>query len=265
MDTETQHSENLSLGSILEGEEHTSTDQEFAVSPDEPTGETQPEQEVPEAEAAPPAEEESPKQETPESVPYAVMRDERAKRQAVEAKLQQLQEFQQTLLTQQQAAQPAEAKPDPEAEFYADPVKFIQSQTESFQTQMQEQMVTQRVAMSAELARAQFDDYDQVIESFKDAANENPALWDQMKAQANPALYAYKYGKAQTAAKAYQEDPEALRRQMRAEILEELKKEGVTATAQAIPKTTASARNASAGEAPAAEDFSLDAIIGRIG
>lgn len=186
------------------------------------TVEQQPEAPAPEVTTTP-----EPKEE--QAVPYAAMKAERDKRQALERELTEL-----------RATQKA-APPQPLPEFYEAPEQHMQAL---------EQRATQRLYMALEdQARAVHPDYDEVFEEVKAAAEGNPAIQQRIFSAANPALAAYQIGKQLREFKRM-EDPVKYRAEIEAEVRAKLEaeqkaKEQVRAAANAaIPPDMTQSRNA---------------------
>lgn len=101
------------------------------------------------------------------------MREEREKRQAAEARLRALE------------------KPQAQVDPWADLPGALQNQ----QAQFDERLFVERCNLTEEIARDKHKDYDEVRDSFLEAAQENPSLMAQMRAERNPAAFAYREGK----------------------------------------------------------------------
>lgn len=182
-----------------------------------------------------------PREET--HVPLPALKAERQKRQELERRLAEI-----------EAAQ--RANPEPQPDFYSDPQQFIAQR---------EQQLTQRLhAALEEQAREAYSDYDDVLASLKEYAQENPAVLGEVFGAANPALKAYKLGKQVRELKAMQ-NPGEYRAKLEAEIRAQIKAEfeaaekAKAATAAAIPPDLASARSATTVEQP--EEITLDSIL----
>jgi hypothetical protein len=115
---------------------------------------------------------------------------------------------------------------------------------------MQQQIVNERFNTSEMLVREKFQDVDDVIGTFKEAAAANPALIAQMHAHPHPWKFAYEEGKRLRFAAEIGNDPEAYRKKLRAEIEAELKAQGAPQSQQpgapALPQSLAGARSAGA-------------------
>lgn len=144
--------------------------------------------EQPLEQAAPPAEPQT--QLPPED--FKALKDERRKRQAIEQRLQQLEDY-----FARQSAQPRQPAEMPS--FWEDPDTVLDQRFQQFgqsllQQWKQEQHV-ERANMSEVAARQKYEDYDDVIQDFHRAAAENPRLATQMFNAPDPAEYAYREAK----------------------------------------------------------------------
>lgn len=153
-------------------------------------------------------------------IPIAALKDERAKRQAVENEYRQaaerLQQYEAYFQQQQGQGQPQEQ----------DPLEIIAQQVMSrLQPQTEMQMLTMRVDMAEQVARTKWADYDEKVEYFKEAVKSNPFLLQELKASANPAEYAYTAANRILEAKSYGEagpSREAMEAKIRQELMAEL-------------------------------------------
>src|SRR5262249_54890840 len=143
-------------------------------------------------------------QEEPGHIPIAALRDERQKRQQLEAQLEQYETYFSQL--QQQAQQP-QAMPD----MHEDPsgyTAWIAGQVRDHVMREVQQYgeqygATTRTEVSELLARQKYEDYEQKIDVFKQAMIENPFLIDQVKRAADPAHFAYQAAGKYLEAKQY--------------------------------------------------------------
>jgi len=121
----------------------------------------------------------------------AALLAERRKRQEIEQQLQQLQKQEE------------------------DPYK------EEIRRELREEIINQRLDMSEAFARDKYADFDDKLVIFEAMVQENPALYPQMRAQANPAEFAYKTATNQ---QKLQEmgDPTAYEQKLREKITAEL-------------------------------------------
>lgn len=201
------------------------------------TVETQPEAPAPEVTTTPESKEE-------QAVPYAAMKAERDKRQALERELAAL-----------RSAQPQRPAP----EFFDAPEQHMQAL---------EQRATQRLyAALEEQARVVHPDYDEVFDEVKAAAEGNPAIQQRIFSAANPALEAYKIGKQLREFKRM-EDPVKYRAEIEAEVRTKLeaelkaKEQARAAADAAIPPDMTQSRNA-AGQYAADSENPIDTLFPR--
>lgn len=149
-------------------------------------------------------------------IPIAALKDERAKRQQIEAERQQLAERLQqydAYFAQQNGQQQQQEQ---------DPLEIITQQVMAkLQPQTEMQMLTMRVDMAEQVARTKWADYDEKVEHFKEAVQSNPFLLQELKAASNPAEYAYNAAQRILEAKSYGQ-PGPSREAMETEIREKL-------------------------------------------
>lgn len=146
------------------------------------------------------AQQEGPPPSEPEQshIPIAALKDERAKRQQIEAERQQLaerlQQYEAWFAQQQGQGQQQEH----------DPLEIIAQQVmQRLQPQTEMQMLTMRVNVAEDIARQKWADYDEKVEHFKAAVQQNPFLLQELKAAPNPAEYAYNAAQRILEAKSY--------------------------------------------------------------
>lgn len=133
---------------------------------------------------------------------------------------------------------------------YEEELKALRERSQQPQGPSQEQqpqidpVVNARFDFSEALVRNKHDDAEEVVNSFVDAAKQNPALLAGLYQARFPWQYAYDEGK-KLKALADMGDPAAYREKVRAEILAELQSQPVQAAASAppIPQSLASARS----------------------
>lgn len=89
---------------------------------------------------------------------------------------------------------------------------------------VEEQVSQKMLAMSEEMARAQYPDFDEKVDRFLSEAEKNPALAAEVKAAAHPALKAYQLGEKYLTQDEIG-DPKAFKEKTRAELREEIRKE----------------------------------------
>jgi hypothetical protein len=155
------------------------------------SGETQPEAPASVAISEPPSQ---PVETAPATIPYAALRDERNKRQALEAELAAYRASQQPQPPMQTQAQPADA-PD----MFEDPAGFqawVRQAAASDAMQLaRQEFALERTRASAIAAQSKYADYDATIEAFKGLAAANPGLEQTMMQQPDPAEWAYRTAK----------------------------------------------------------------------
>jgi len=121
---------------------------------------------------------ESKASETTEDEPWTkkAVLDERRKRQELEQRLRDI-----------------EAKKEPEQapDWWADPEKAAQHQSQ----QIEARLYQQKVELSQDFMRSQHEDYDDMEARFMEMAQENPTLRTELQKSANPARFAYETAK----------------------------------------------------------------------
>lgn len=185
----------------------------------------------------------------PDRIPLSALKDERQKRQQIEAELRQYQEYFSQL--QQQAPQ----QPDPD--MFADPEGFkthLAAQLrkelmQELQPQLQQQGVMSRAEVSELLARQKYEDYDSKIEVFKEALQANPFLLTQLQQAPDPATFAYNSANKYLEAKQYGTATPS-REQIEAELREKIMAE-LNLNRPQVPTTLATDRSVSARSGPA--------------
>lgn len=143
-------------------------------------------------------------------IPIAALKDERAKRQAAEERLQQYEAW----FAQQQQVQGQQEEHDPLEIIAQQVMQRLQPQTEM-------QMLTMRVNVAEEIARTKWADYDEKVEHFKAAVQQNPFLLQELKAAPNPAEYAYNAAQRILEAKSYSQ-PGPSMEEMEAKVREKI-------------------------------------------
>jgi len=148
-----------------------------------------------------PSEPPSPKaSETTEDEPWTkkAVLDERRKRQELEQRLKDLE---------------SKKEPEPAPDWWADPEKAAQHQSQ----QIEARLYQQKVELSQDFMRSQHEDYDDMEARFMEMAQENPALRTELQKSANPARFAY-----ETARKAAEyeaiKDVDSYKAKMEAEV-----------------------------------------------
>lgn len=192
--------------------------------------------------AAPPAAQQDAEQ---GNIPVAALRDERQKRQQLEAQLQQYQQYFASL-EQQQPAQPAEV-PD----MYVDPQGYTQwvaaQIRENIMQEVQQygsQFETSNLARVSEmLARQRHADYDEKIAVVVEAAKSNPHIAYEVANAADPAEHAYKVASNILAARQLGTTEIPSRDAIEAEIREKIMAELGLSSKPTAPSSLASDRS----------------------
>jgi hypothetical protein len=217
-------------------------DESGRFAPREQGEEQQPEpiEATPDAPDAPPASEQE-----PSHIPMAALKDERTKRQQIEAERQQLAERlqQYEAYFQQLQAPQTDEEPDPVDAFAAQIEQKIMSQVQHHQ-------LTDKVNMTEVFARQKWADYDEKVELFKEEAKKNPYLVQQLMQAPNPAEYAYQVSEQIAVARNYggaQPSREQLEAEIRQKIMAEI---GMSPKVQA-PTSLASERSVGSRGGPA--------------
>ena len=185
----------------------------------------------PETEAAPPAAEAT-------EVPISALLNEREKRQAAERRLRAI-----------ESRDLPQGIPDRTPDREAFPATDGQAITNIIHEQ--------RLAMSEEMARIAYPDFEQVMDAWDQAVNANPALPALAAADPHPANFAYNYAR-QHALLEEIGDPASFRERLRAEVEAELKGEA----AAAVPEPSLAAeRDAGGRGSPGFVEPSLEEIF----
>ena len=175
------------------------------------------------------------------TVPLKALQAERTKRQELEQRLKELED----------RAKAPEPEPKPIPNPAVDPA--------AYHALVQEQQANTLLNVSEILARQRYADLDEKIAAFREEADQNPALYQQLFRQKDPYDWVYQQGKARLALKEIGTDPEAyrqrvmqeaetsMREKLRAELMAEF---GIVPQSNqderpAVPVSMASARAAS--------------------
>lgn len=186
---------------------------------------------------------------TPESESWtkAAVMDERRKRQALERELEQL---------RKPKAEPK--RPD----VFEDPDGAFSH----MQQQFQQELATQRIAMSRDNMQMLKPDYDDMEQVFIKMAEDNPALVEQMRSHPNPARFAYEQA---TKHREYQQMQDVdsykakLREEVKAELLKEMEADKAKEAQKDEAVTPSLAKQRSSGGQDQPVDASLEDILGR--
>ena len=204
--------------------------------------------------SAPPAQEQ-------ERVPITALHDERTKRQQLEAKLSQYEQwFAQQNHPPQQPTEAPDVFLDPEGHQAFVIEQAVQKALEKLTPAIQHGQTMSRAEVSEMLARQKFEDYDPTIEVFKEALQANPFLMQQLQQAPDPATFAYNAGKQYAAAKEYG-GAVPTREQIRQELLEEVKAEVLGHSRQQVPTTLAGDRSVGSRSGPASSSATLRDIL----
>jgi hypothetical protein len=147
--------------------------------PSEPTGDTT-------NSAAPPADAE-PTAQSESLVPQRALQDERRKRQEYERKLAEME----ARIAQLQPRQQQQPEPQPEADWYTNP----QAAAQQMQMALRHEVIKSRFEISESVMSERYPDYVEIREVFTQAAQQNPALRQQLLEHPNPAKFAYDVGR----------------------------------------------------------------------
>lgn len=226
------------LNSILDG---TDTEVEQAEAAEAEEAEQAETGEVVEAAPEPEREPEKPASVTPTDEPD----DVKGLRHALRAERRKRQEAEQKAKQQQEAFDPSV--------FYQDPAHI--------QSFVERRLAEQAINISREIARGQFEDYEEMEELFAEEAERNPALIHELRNHPAPALFAYQTAKhLKTVREAQDGSLEArLRAEIEAKVRAELEAQQKP-TAQ-VPPDLAGARSVPGNDAP--PDESIDSILSR--
>lgn len=186
----------------------------------------------------------------PERVPVRALQDERQKRQQLEERLRQYDEYFAQLNSQQQPEETPDQFTDPEG-YTAHVVRqAVQAAIQEIAPQLQRTQTLSRAEVSEMLARQKYEDYDQKIEAFKEAVQDNPFLIQQVQQAPDPAIFAYNAAVKYLEAKQYG-NASPTRDQIEAEIREKVIAElGLNARPN-VPTTLAGARSVGSRTGPA--------------
>lgn len=222
---------------------------------EEPAEQTEPEALEPEKEAEQPQETGEKADATPASEPEpeswtkAAVMDERRKRQALEREIAEL----------RREKTPEPKRPD----VFEDPDGAFNH----VQTQLQQELVNERIKMSRDFMQMLKPDYDEMEQAFIAMVEDNPALIEQMRQHPNPARFAYEQAAKH---REYQQMQDVdsykakLREEVKAELLKEMQDEQAKEAqkSEAVTPSLAKTRS-SGGQTEPVGDESLEDILGR--
>lgn len=233
-----------SLQEVLSGEsaepEQPEETVETVEAAPEPTGETNTEPSTPDAPSEAEAPEE-PKSEKPTTVPLKALEEERRKRQEAQENSRRIElelaELRGRMGGQAQEPQKESAE-DLEEAFYSDPQAYISNT-------VRREVDQSRFAMSEEFARAQYPDFDEKLQAFAKAVEQNPYFAAQLRQAPHPGKYAYEVGKTMLEAENMgdlEQLREKIRQEEREKAMAELRSENAKQAASQVTKSLAGAR-----------------------
>lgn len=188
-------------------------------------------------EAEPPAAKEETKEQS--QVPLASLLDEREKRQAAEKRVEEL-----------------EAQKEPEKDFFEDP----EGRLKKLESDLEARTTNRFVDLTVDLARKNHDDFDEVMAGWKELVDANPGILQQVMSSENPGEESYKIAKQYQSVQEIgdpKEYREKLKEELKAELLEEMKKPD----GKALPESLATERNVGSRKGP---EFSGPTPLGEI-
>jgi hypothetical protein len=182
----------------------------------------------------------------PQAIPFKALKDERAKRQQLEAELAELRrQITQPQPPQQPAFQQPQA-PETAPDRWEDPEghdRWLMTQAASAARQEALETVRiERVTQTAMAARQRYQDFDTVVGTFQQLASMNPVLEQQMLQQPDPAEWAYRTAKTHLEVSQYGSLDAAVEARVQAKLAEEMAKLQKQAAAPA-PVSLATERN----------------------
>lgn len=125
----------------------------------------------------------------------SAVKDERRKRQELEARLRQS-EAEKAALLSLQGGKKGEGEDDFEQRFYKEPVAFVRTAIAEGIKAAEDARFQRRVKVSESAARRRHKDFDDVVGEFVEAMRADPKLGDQARDSDDPAEFAYCFGKS---------------------------------------------------------------------
>lgn len=212
-----------------------------AVTP-EPSTPDEPSDEAPETEAK--------ASEKPTQVPLKALEEERRKRQEAQEHFRRLELELAELRGRVDSRSPQAQQEEPEdfeEAFYSNPQDYI--------SRVVSQAVDgNRYAMSEQIARDTFPDFDEKLAAFEEAVKTNPMYAAQLRQHPHPGKFAYEVGKTMLETReigSLDELREKIRQEERARLEQELRKESAQTAASQLTKSVAGSRGASVEAAKA--------------
>jgi hypothetical protein len=183
------------------------------------------------------------------------------------------------LQTELQRLQATINKPDPKAlehSFYTQGPEFVGQQVSAAEQRFQSALFQERVALSVDLARDKYEDYDDVMAVFAEAAKRDPSLGNELSRARLPAIAAYKKGKEILAGKSAQGAAATELEQLKAKIAAlEAGRDGGQTSAEAetaaaaeqrpsVPRSNAGLRSSGVGKTTSwAGQTPIESVVGR--
>lgn len=197
---------------------------------------------------------------------------ERKKRQEYERKLAQ---FEGQLSVYQQQSQPKQQQQQPvdeDDQFYSAPPKYVNGVVDKKVSEINKTVEAVRLELSEDMVRGQHQDYDDVISSFHEAAQNDPTLLARFQAQVatdprarrNPARFAYDYAKTYrevSTVGSLDELRAKIEADLRPKLEAELRKKGVLAAAEQASTSSAGARGSGVTSPVTSGDIPIGEIL----
>jgi len=192
---------------------------------------------------------------TPEQVPWKALKDEREKRQKLEADL--------AYLRGKLDAKPQEQQHEPDDEeldneFLLSPSATLNARVEKRVTQ---EIRDYRANLSDAVMRREAEDYPELLQEFSSLAQANPELWVRASEELEPARAIYNFVKARRAGPAKPVDEKKLREEIRAELEQEYKKKEALEEAEETPPSPAGSPGS--GESPTEKFKTVDDLFAK--
>lgn len=168
----------------------------------------------------------------------SMFEEEQKKREGVEKQHRDYQSFRDSEFNRLQKQMAEQATPEVKAEetpklskeelqdlMYEDPMKAYEYMAKITQPQQQQAMSPEDIQVHVQegVQREQHDDYDAIIENLRSVASYHPEIIKKINESTNKAKTAYEEGKKLQSLSQPQGDIEALKAQLREELLEEMK------------------------------------------
>jgi len=179
-----------------------------------------------EKDSAPPAASET--TDNTENVPVQALKAERDKRQEIERQLEDLRKEVRSLKGEsKEEAATSNVSADVIPDMYEDPENYKKWLTEQVRNESRQSSFEERVNATQAALREKHSDYDDTVEVFKELAEKNPDLGQELFNHHNPAEFAYNTAKNYLESKRLSspETRKELEDKMRAEIKAELESE----------------------------------------